>query len=77
MTVSEWDKPIVRGGVASKVDEYSMSAVGPSERAQYRWSLARKYGLRTSAKIQVNTTWELSTLPYLPVMNLVAQHCEI
>ncbi|MEI2727215.1 MAG: hypothetical protein V9H26_28070 [Verrucomicrobiota bacterium] len=76
MTVSEWDKPIVRGGVASRVNEYSLSAVGPSERAQYRWSLARKYGLKTSAKVQVNTTWELSTLPYLPVMNLVAQHCE-
>jgi hypothetical protein len=75
MTVSEWDKPIVRGGTASKVDEYSISAVGPSERAEYRWSLARKYGLKTSAKVQVNTTWELSTLPYLPVMNLVAQHC--
>ena len=75
MTVSEWDKPIIRGGVASKVDEYSISAVGPSERAEYRWSLARKYGLKTSAKIQVNTTWELSTLPNLPVLNLVAQHC--
>jgi hypothetical protein len=75
MTVSEWDKPIVRGGVVSKVDEYSISAVGPSERAEYRWSLARKYGLKTSAKLQVNTTWELSTLPYLPVLNLVAQHC--
>ncbi len=76
MTVSEWDKPVLRGGVASKVDEYSISGVGPSGRAQYRWSLARKYGLKTSAKIQVNTTWELSTLPYLPVMNLVARHCE-
>ena len=76
MTVSEWDKPIVRGGVTSKVNEYSLSAVGPSERAQYRWSLARKYGLKTSAKVQVNTSWELSPLPYLPVMNLVAQHCE-
>jgi len=75
MTVSEWDKPIVRGGVASQVDEYSISAAGPSARAEYRWSLARKYGLKTSAKIQVNTTWELSTLPYLPVLNLVAQHC--
>jgi hypothetical protein len=75
MTVSEWDKPIVRGGVTSKVDEYSISAVGPSARAEYRWSLARQYGLKTCAKVQVNTSWELSTLPYLPVMNLVAQHC--
>ncbi len=76
MTVSEWGKPIVRGGVAHEVNEYSLSAVGPGERAKYRWALARKYGLKTSAKIQVNTTWELSTLPYLPVMNLVAEHCE-
>jgi hypothetical protein len=76
MTVSEWDKAISRGGVASKVNEYSLSAVGPSERAEHRWALARKYGLKTSAKMQVNTTWELSTLPYLPVMNLVAQHCD-
>lgn len=76
MTVSEWDKPIVRGNVAHKVDEYSMSAVGPSERAQQRWALARTYGLKTAAKIQVNTTWELSTLPSLPVLNLVAEHCE-
>ena len=76
MTVSEWDKPIVRGGIESKVDEYSISRVGPSERTKYRWTLAKKHGLKTSAKVQVNTTWELSTLPYLPVMNLVAQHCE-
>lgn len=75
-TVSEWDKPINRGGIESKVGEYSISAVGPSKRSQYRWNLARKYGLKTSAKAQVNVTWELSTLPYLPVMNLVAQHCE-
>ncbi len=75
LTVSEWDKPLVRGGIASKVDEYSMSAVGPSERAQQRWALARKYGLKTAAKLQVNTTWELSTLPYLPVLDLVAEHC--
>jgi hypothetical protein len=76
MTVSEWDKPIVRGGIESKVDEYSISGVGPSERAKFRWSLAKRYGLKTSAKVQVNPTWELSTLPYLPVMNLVARHCE-
>lgn len=76
MTVSEWGTPIARGGVANTVGEYALSAVGPSERAKYRWGLARKYGLKTSAKVQVNTTWELSTLPYLPVLNLVAQHCE-
>lgn len=75
MCVSEWGKPISRGGVAGAVGEYSISAVGPGPRAQRHWALARQRGLKTLAKVQVNCTWELSAVPYLPVMNLVAQHC--
>ncbi len=75
MSVSEWSKPIVRGGVASRVGEYSISTVGPGPRAQEHWALAKKRGLKTIAKIQANCSWELSAVPYLPVMNLVAQHC--
>ncbi len=75
MSVSEWDKPIERGGVASRVGEYSLSAVGPGPRAERHWALARKRGLKTIAKIQANCSWELSAVPYLPVMELVAQHC--
>jgi hypothetical protein len=26
--------------------------------------------------VQINNTWELSAVPYLPVMNLVAAHCD-
>jgi hypothetical protein len=75
MSVSEWSTPIVRGGVATTVGEYSMSTVGPGPRATKHWALAKKRGLKTLAKIQANCTWELSAVPYLPVMNLVAQHC--
>jgi hypothetical protein len=75
MCVSEWSKPIVRGGVASTVGEYSLSAVGPGPRATRHWALAKRRGLKTIAKVQVNCSWELSAVPYLPVMNLVAQHC--
>jgi hypothetical protein len=75
MSVSEWSKPIVRGGVATTVGEYSISTVGPGPRATRHWALAKKRGLKTLAKIQANCTWELSAVPYLPVMNLVAQHC--
>ena len=75
MSVSEWSKPIVRGGVATAVGEYSISAVGPGPRATKHWALAKKRGLKTIAKIQANCTWEISAVPYLPVMNLVAQHC--
>jgi len=74
MSVSEWSKPIVRGGVASTVGEYSLSAVGPGPRATKHWALAKQSGLKTIAKIQANCSWELSAVPYLPVMNLVAQH---
>jgi hypothetical protein len=76
MSVSEWGKPIKRGGVAGAVGEYSMSAVGPGPRGLKHWAMAKKRGLKTIAKVQVNCTWELSAVPYLPVMNLVAQHCE-
>lgn len=76
MTVSEWSLPISRGGVSSKVGEYSISAVGPSENAVRRWKIAKENGLKCMAKIQANTSWELATVPYLPVMNLVARHAK-
>ncbi len=76
MSVSEWDLPIERGGVKQTVGEYSMSGVGPGPRAQRHWKWAQQRGLKTVAKVQVNCTWELSALPCLPVMNLVARHME-
>jgi len=75
MSVSEWDLLIDRGGIKLKVGEYSMSAVGPGPRANRHWKSAKESGLKTAAKVQVNNTWELSTVPYLPVMDLVAEHC--
>ena len=75
MSVSEWDLPIERGGVKSTIGEYSLSAVGPGPRALRHWKAAQAAGLKTVAKVQMNNTWELSTIPYLPVMNLVAEHC--
>jgi hypothetical protein len=75
MSVSEWDLPIARGGVASKVGEYSISAVGPGPRAMRHWAAAAQAGLKTAAEIQFNNTCEIASLPYLPVMDLVAEHC--
>ncbi len=73
-SVSEWSLPIVRGGLATSVGEYSLSAVGPGPRAMRHWELARQAGLKTVAKVQLNNSWELSTVPYLPVLDLVAEH---
>lgn len=75
MCVSEWGKAITRGGVAGTVGEYSISSVGPGPRAKRHWALAQKRGLKTLAKVQVNCSWELSAVPFIPVMDLVAQHC--
>ena len=74
MSLSELSLPIERGGVKSKVDEYSISSIGPGPRATRHWELARQRGLATVAKIQANNTWELSIVPYIPAVENVAQH---
>lgn len=74
MSVSEWDMPINRGGIKTTVGEYAISAVGPGPRATRHWKAAQAAGIKTVAKVQVNNSWELSTVPYLPVMNLIAEH---
>ena len=74
MSVSEWSLPIKRGGIESLVGEHAISAVGPGPRARRHWSLAQQHGLKTVANVHVNTTCELLSVPFLPVMDLVAQH---
>jgi hypothetical protein len=76
MSVSEWSLPIERGGIKSTVGEYSISSVGPGPRALPHWSTAKEAGLKTGAEIQFNNTCEIASIPYLPVMDLVAEHCQ-
>jgi hypothetical protein len=75
MSVSEWNLPIERGGVKSLVGEYSISSVGPGPRSLGHWKTAREAGLGTGTEIQFNNTCEIASIPYLPVMDLVAEHC--
>jgi hypothetical protein len=75
MSVSEWSLPIERGGVKSVVGEYSISSVGPGPRALHEWQFARDAGLKTGTEIQFNNTCEIASIPYLPVMDLVGEHC--
>jgi len=74
MSVSEWDLPVERGGVKTKVGEYSISAVGPGPRALRHWAAAAQAGVRRAAEIQFNNTCEIASIPYIPVMDLVAEH---
>jgi hypothetical protein len=74
MSVSEWDIDITRGGVKSRIGEYSISTVGPGPRALRHWGIAKKAGLRTVAKIQAGNTWEIAAVPYIPALGNVASH---
>jgi hypothetical protein len=74
MSVSEWSTPIERGGVKSTVGEYSLSTIGPGPRATRHWALARQRGMKTIAKLQASTTWEIGSVPYVPVVENIAQH---
>lgn len=75
-SVSEWSLPIERGGIRSVVGEYSISAVGPGPRAERHWRIARDAGLPFGAKVQINNTWEISAVPYVPTLDLVAEHLD-
>jgi hypothetical protein len=74
MSVSEWNLPIERGGVRSVVGEYSISSVGPGPRALKHWAAATQAGVKPAAEIQFNNTCEIASIPYLPVLDLVAEH---
>ena len=74
MSASEWNLPIERGGVRSVVGEYSISAVGPGPRAVKHWAAATQAGVKPAAEIQFNNTCEVASIPYLPVLDLVAEH---
>ncbi|SDD11337.1 hypothetical protein [Niabella drilacis] len=76
MSVSEWELDIERGGIKSKVGEYSISAIGPGPRAKRHWKLAQEHGLKTMAKIQANNSWEIGAVPYIPALYNVAKHIE-
>ena len=75
MAVSEKGATFTRGGVSGTVEaDYSVSVVGPGPLADRTWRTASARGLPTVAKVQASSSWELSTFPYVPAMDLVAEH---
>ena len=76
MSVSEWAVPIDRGGVQDDGGRVFAFGRGPRPAGHSgtgNWP--RQPALKTVAKVQLNNSWELSAVPYLPVMDLVAEHC--
>lgn len=74
MCVSEYDLPIVKGGIESRIIDYSISNPGPSPITKTVLRYAAGKSHRVYAKIQINNSWECSAVPYLPVYDLVYQH---
>ncbi len=74
MCVSEYALPTLSEGIPGVVNDYSISQVGPGNVAKRLWALAIRHGHSALAKIQMNNSWELSAIPYLPVPQLVAEH---
>lgn len=76
LSQSELDIPYEIGGVKGNVLDYSMSIIGPGEKAKREWALAKELGIETAAKVQINTTWESSTVPALPVAASIDKHID-
>ena len=74
LSQSELDVPFDIGGAKGAVLDYSMSIIGPGERALAEWKAAAERGIKTGAKVQVNTTWEASTVPAIPVYQAIEEH---
>jgi hypothetical protein len=64
---------IKRGGVENIINEYCLSVPGPSERAAAHLRFAREKGLKPMAKIQLSTTWECGSMPFIPVLSLLGR----
>jgi len=76
MQVSENSLPVTKGGITSPLADYSISNPGPSEYSAFLMKTAAKYGHKVYAKVQVSNSWELSSVPYLPVFDIELEHLE-
>ena len=76
--VSEFDVRKNIKGVNTKVIDYSISMEGPGDAARAVWKFTKEKGRDAYAKVQVNNTWELCTIPFIPVFDKVYGHlCRI
>ena len=74
--VSENSLELDIGGVKSRLGDYSISQTGPSEKSKALWKKARECHLSVVAKVQLNNSWELAAVPWIPVPYLVFEHLQ-
>ena len=61
-------------GTRLRLSDYSISHVGPSAKSKAVWRVAARLGIPVTAKVQINNSWELAAVPYIPVPYLVSEH---
>lgn len=76
MCVSEYDLDIRKGGVKSRIIDYSISNPGPSAITKKTLKKAAETGHKLYAKIQINNSWECAVVPYLPTFDLTFRHLQ-
>ena len=76
MTVSETLLKTNCRGVEGELLDYSVSKVGPGKTALGQWKCALDHQLKPMAKVQLNNSWELSAVPYIPAVDLVERHLD-
>ena len=76
MSKRETEIPFVRGGVNGSVSDYAISVEGLSPISCERWKMAKDAGLETVVKLQINNSWECSTVPYLPVYGMLTKQMD-
>ncbi len=74
LAVSEENVHKTVQGTDTSVKDYSISIEGPGELARDTWRAAAETGREALAKVQLNNSWELSTVPCLPVFDKVYRH---
>ncbi|MBQ4480585.1 MAG: hypothetical protein II943_08100 [Victivallales bacterium] len=67
VAVPEHGLPIRQGGITTRVIDYSISQKGVSRETAAVWRLFHEDNRKVFAKIQLNNSWELSALPWLPI----------
>lgn len=73
MCVNEEGMELDIAGYKPTVIDYTMTVPGPSKRSVDNWAIAKETGRRTLSKVQLNCTWELAALPFLPLADICSQ----
>ena len=75
LSVSEMGGVMI-DGQRVEIEEYAISKIGPCEETKKALSHARALGHRIMAKVQINSSWEMAVVPYIPVFDLIMAHMQ-